>query len=106
MKIAITASKNSLKSPVDLHFGRSPFFVIFDQETKGIEFLPNPYETLTEGAGIAAIKLLAERGVTQIISGEIGNAIKELIDTYRIQMIILNNQIRTVEEILTLVSNK
>jgi len=105
MKIAVTALENSLSSPIDMHFGRAPFFVIFDKETKSVEFLPNPFETLSEGAGVAAIKLLADKGVSQIISGEVGNAIKGLIDAYRIQMIILKEQTKTVDEILTMVSN-
>ncbi|MGC9150712.1 MAG: NifB/NifX family molybdenum-iron cluster-binding protein [Microbacter sp.] len=104
MKVAVTAINSSLKSLIDMHFGRAPFFVVFDKETKAVELLPNPFASLTEGAGIEAVKFLAEKGVSQIISGEIGNAIKGLIDAYRIQMIILKDETKTVEEILNMLS--
>jgi predicted Fe-Mo cluster-binding NifX family protein len=102
MRIAITALNNSLESHIDSHFGRSAYFVIYDKEEKSIEFLPNRFLSMTEGAGAAAVKLLAERGVSQIISGEFGYKIKALVDSLRIQMIILKESDKTIQEIIDL----
>jgi predicted Fe-Mo cluster-binding NifX family protein len=42
MKVAITSTGNTTDSKLDQRFGRCSYFVIYDQETKGIEFIPNP----------------------------------------------------------------
>jgi len=106
MKIAITALKNSLESPIDNHFGRSAYFVIYDNERKSIEFFPNPFLSLTEGAGAAAVQLLAEQGVSQIVSGEFGFKIKALVDSLRIQMIILKKNDKTIQDIIDLLEKQ
>lgn len=51
MKVAITCTGNNLESKLDLRFGRCGFFVIYDTETRGMEFIPNPDKDATEGAG-------------------------------------------------------
>lgn len=102
MRVAITALRSSLESRIDNHFGRSAYFVIYDKERKSIEFFPNPFLSMTEGAGAAAVQLLADRGVSQIVSGEFGYKIKALIDSLRIQMIILKESDKTIQEIIDL----
>jgi predicted Fe-Mo cluster-binding NifX family protein len=102
MKVAITALKCSLESPIDNHFGRSAYFVIYDKESKSIELLPNPFLSMPEGAGAAAVQMLADHGVSQIISGEFGQKIKALVDSLRIQMIILKEGDKTIQDIIDL----
>ena len=41
MKIAFTSKGKTLQSEVDARFGRCPFFVIYDTETKEIEVIDN-----------------------------------------------------------------
>ncbi len=105
MKIAITSTGNSLESKLDERFGRCSFFVIYDQETGGIEFLPNPNKEAMNGAGPASVQLVASRGVKKIVSGEFGIKIKSLLDSLKIQMIVLKDENKTVNDIIQLLNH-
>ncbi len=105
MKIAITSSGNTLDSKIDTRFGRCQFFVIYDTETKGIEFIPNPGKDALEGAGPAAVQFAASRDVKKIISGEFGFKVKSLLDSLKIQMIVLKEPEKRIEDILNMLNN-
>ena len=105
MKIAITSSGNTLDSKLDTRFGRCQFFVIYDTDTKGIEFIPNPGKDALEGAGPAAVQFTASRDVKKIISGEFGFKVKSLLDSLKIQMIVLKEPEKRIEDILNMLNN-
>lgn len=105
MKVAITSTGNSLESSLDQRFGRCAFFVIYDTETKGMEFLPNPNTEAQEGAGPASVQLVAGREVKKIISGEFGIKIKSLLDSLKIQMIVLKQPEKSIREIIDMLKN-
>lgn len=100
MKVAITSKGNSLNDKLDERFGRCSYFVIYDSETKGTEFIPNPNKDEREGAGPASVQLVASRGVQKIVSGEFGMKIKSLLDSLKIQMVVLKDPEKTVNEII------
>ena len=82
MKICITTSGNNLDSPVDPRFGRCPFFLIVDPETKKFEVLKNSSLGFARGAGIAAAQLIAGQKVEAVITGGVGpNAFMALNST-------------------------
>ncbi len=104
MKIAITSTGNTQESTIDQRFGRCAYFVIYDTENKAVEFIPNPNKDAEEGAGPASVQLVASRNVSKIVSGEFGIKIKPLLDSLKIQMIVLKEpekQIKQIIEILT-----
>jgi predicted Fe-Mo cluster-binding NifX family protein len=105
MKIAITSSGNTLQSVVDQRFGRCPFLVIYDSESKGVEFLPNPNQNATDGAGPATVQMIASRNVGKIISGEFGQKVKPLLDSLKIQMIIIKEPRQTIKDIIEMISH-
>jgi len=105
MKVAITSTGNTLESTLDQRFGRCAYFVIYDTETEGIEFLPNPNKDAEEGAGPACVQLIAGRNVTKIISGEFGLKIKPLLDSLKIQMIVLKESEKRISQILEMLNN-
>lgn len=104
MKIAITSMGNSLESKLDQRFGRCGFFVIYDTETRGVEFIPNPNKEAQEGAGPASVQLVASRNVGKIVSGEFGIKIKSLLDSLKIQMIILKQPEKSISEIIEMLN--
>jgi predicted Fe-Mo cluster-binding NifX family protein len=106
MKIAITSTGDNLDSLMDQRFGRCAWFVIYDDETKGVEILPNSNKEALDGAGPAAVQLVASRKVSKIVSGEFGIKIKSLLDSMKIQMIVLKNQEKTVREIIEMIENQ
>ena len=105
MKIAITSTGNTLDSKLDQRFGRCAFFVIYDTETKGMEYIPNPNIDAQEGAGPASVQLVASRGVNQIISGEFGIKIKSLLDSLKIQMIVYKEPEKKIADIIKMLTN-
>ena len=106
MRIAITSDGNNLDSILDARFGRCAYFVIYDTDTKAIEFIPNPNKEATEGAGPASVKLVAAKNVSKIISGEFGMKIKSLLDSLQIQMIAIKEPGRTINSIIATLENK
>ncbi len=72
MKVAVTAQGKDLEAQVDEHFGRAPYFVVYDLENESFEAMENPAATEARGAGIAAAGFLAEKGVKLVITGHCG----------------------------------
>ncbi len=105
MKIAITSTGNSPASTLDQRFGRCSWFVIYDTESGATEFIPNQHKNDEEGAGPAAVQLIASRKVTKIISGEFGEKVKSQLDSMRVQLIILKNPEITIDNIIKLLSH-
>ena len=106
MKVAITSTDNSLESILDSHFGRCSYFVIYDTESHSVEFIPNPNKEKIEGAGSASVQLLSQRGVVKVVSGEFGTKVKSIFDSLKIQLVVLNDSNKKINEIITLLDHK
>ena len=100
MKIAITSTGDKSCAKLDRRFGRCSYFAIYDTDNKSTVFVENPNKEAPEGAGPASVQLVASQGVEQIISGEFGGKVKSILDELQIQMVILNEQEKTIEDIL------
>ena len=105
MKVAITSTGNNLESKLDQRFGRCAFFVIYDTDTKGMEFIPNPNKDVQEGAGPASVQLVASKKAEKIISGEFGIKIKSLLDSLKIQMIVYKEPEKSIQSIINMLNN-
>jgi predicted Fe-Mo cluster-binding NifX family protein len=106
MKIAITSTGNSLESKLDRRFGRCSYFVIYDTESKSVEFVPNPNKENVEGAGPASVNLIASRDAKKVVSGEFGAKVKSLFDSLQIQLIVVNEEEKTIIDIIRLLENQ
>jgi predicted Fe-Mo cluster-binding NifX family protein len=104
MNIAITSTGKTLESKLDQRFGRCSYFVFYNTETQGMEFLPNLFKDAEEGSGSASIKILTERNVSKIISGEFGIKVKPVLDSLKIQMIMLKDSDKTIQDIIHLLT--
>lgn len=100
MKIAITSTGNFPGANMDLRFGRCSYFVIFDTEKQSTEYIPNTNKENIEGAGKDSIKFLANKDVKKVISGEYGIKVKSIADSLKIQLIIMPDQSKTVQDII------
>ena len=105
MKVAITSTGNTLESQIDRRFGRCKYFVIYDTESKSVEFIPNPNIDVESGAGPASVQVVASKNVEKIISGEFGIKIKSILDSLKIQMITIKEQEKTVQDIINMLNN-
>jgi predicted Fe-Mo cluster-binding NifX family protein len=73
MKIAFTATGDSLNAPLDPRFGRAPGFLIYDDQEGRIEALSNVQNlNAAQGAGIQAATSLAKAGADVLITGHCG----------------------------------
>ncbi len=105
MKIAITSQGSSLESFIDQRFGRCSYFIVYDTESKAMEFIPNPNRDVENGAGPASVQLVASRNVSKIITGEFGIKIKSLLDSLKIQMIVVKDPQKTIGESIEMLNH-
>jgi predicted Fe-Mo cluster-binding NifX family protein len=100
MKIAVTSTGNSFDSKIDSRFGRCSYFAVYDTYDKSIEFVPNYSKENVEGAGPASVQLIASRGVNKVVSGEFGSKVKSLLDSLKIQQIVMDDPQKTVQQVI------
>lgn len=79
MKIAICASGRDLESPVDVRFGRCPYFLLVDEETGQFEVLENTAGKAFRGAGVSAAQIVANKKAEAVLGVNFGpNAVNVL----------------------------
>ena len=73
MKIAISAEGPTTQDIVDPRFGRAAGFVIYDTETKTLEYIDNgAAQAAAQGPGLMAVETVVEAGAKVVLSGYIG----------------------------------
>ncbi|MDY6904649.1 MAG: NifB/NifX family molybdenum-iron cluster-binding protein [Thermodesulfobacteriota bacterium] len=73
MKIAVSATGQDVESEVDPRFGRAPYFVVVDSETKAVDVVENTQNlNLPQGAGIQAGKTIVNSGANVLLTGNCG----------------------------------
>lgn len=73
MKVAVTATGETIKSTVEPRFGRAGTFILYDTETGETEVIDNTGGfNLPQGAGIQTAELLSRRGANYVITGHCG----------------------------------
>jgi predicted Fe-Mo cluster-binding NifX family protein len=80
MKLAICARGQGLKAEVDERFGRCPYFVLVDMESRQVlDSVENSNAEASGGAGPQAAQLLSKHGVKAVALGNVGpNAVAAL----------------------------
>jgi predicted Fe-Mo cluster-binding NifX family protein len=62
---------------VEARFGRSDYFLMIDPDTLDFDALPNPNISLRSGAGPQSAQLMANKGISVVLTGNCGpNAFK------------------------------
>jgi predicted Fe-Mo cluster-binding NifX family protein len=100
MKIAITSTGNFPGAQLDLRFGRCSYLVIFDTVSQSTEYIPNCFKDNIEGVGQASMRFLAAKDVEKVVSGEFGIKVKSISDSLKIQLIIMPDQSKTIQDII------
>jgi len=79
MKICVTAVESGLDAEIDPRFGRSNYFTMVATETMEYESVRNPNTEAAAGAGPQAAQMLGEKGVSVVITKNVGpNAVATL----------------------------
>jgi predicted Fe-Mo cluster-binding NifX family protein len=96
---AITSAGKTEKSFMDLRFGKCENVVIFNVSKNQYSIVENPYKD-SENSGLKLVEFLKEHGVTSIITGEIGPKVSALLETEKLQLILLHEEKIKIEEIM------
>ena len=72
MKIAIPVDEKTLESKVCVSFGRTPYFLIHDVETKESIFIDNSAAASTGGAGIKAAQIIVDNKANALLTPRLG----------------------------------
>ena len=87
MKLAITTQGAESNSPVDLRFGRAPYFQIIETETGQQTTMDNTEGmNAAQGAGTQAAQRLAGLGVQAVLTGHVGPKAQTALQAARIQV--------------------
>lgn len=86
MKIVIPTEEKSISSEICVSFGRTPYFAVYDTETKETVFLDNSAANSSGGAGIKAAQLIAEQKATAVLTAHLGQNAVEVFNDYKISV--------------------
>ncbi len=105
MKTIITSSGNTVSASFDKRFGRAAWFCLYDEKTGETEFIENENVNSSNGAGTKAAEKAVELNVKKVISGDFGPKAKDLLEKFNIQMVILQDDDLTIENIIVKLKN-
>lgn len=86
MKIAIPVGEKSLKTSVFNSFGRAPYFLVYDRDTKTSTYIENSAASAQGGAGIKAAQLVVDSGVTAALVPRCGKNAAEVLSGGRVKL--------------------
>lgn len=86
MKIAIPVDDKNMETNVCQSFGRTPYFLIYDTETKESVFIDNSAAASQGGAGIKAAQTIVDSKVSAIITPRCGENAAEVIKSADIKI--------------------
>jgi len=98
MTIAITTTGTGWKDPMDERFGRANGFFLIDQESGETRYIDNSDNVNADhGAGPGATQILADAGVSVLITGRIGPKAHDAIRAVGIRVELMDGN-PTVED--------
>jgi predicted Fe-Mo cluster-binding NifX family protein len=86
MKISIPVDEKTLESNVCASFGRTPYYLIYDIETKESVFIDNSAATSTGGAGIKAAQTIVDNKVDVLLIPRCGQNAADVIKSADIKI--------------------
>ena len=86
MKIAIPVDEKTLESNVCVSFGRTPYFLIYDVETKESTFIDNSAAASKGGAGIKAAQIIVDNKVNALLTSRLGKNAVDVLEPAEIKI--------------------
>ena len=95
MRIVIPVDDQSMESSVCISFGRTPYFLIYDTDTKASVFLDNSAAASQGGAGIKVAQTVADSQVDALITLRCGENAAKVIHAANVKIYkTINNSIK------------
>jgi len=86
MKIAIPVDEKSMETSVCMSFGRTPYFLVYETDTKESIFLDNSAAASQGGAGIKAAQALVDNDVKALLTPRCGENAADVIKAANIKI--------------------
>jgi len=89
MKIAISSTNKNIEGNVSNIFGRCPYFIIAeikDNKIEKTEAIKNEVINQVSGAGISTAKLMAEKDIEVVITGNVGPMALDVLNQFNIEI--------------------
>jgi predicted Fe-Mo cluster-binding NifX family protein len=99
MKIAIPSMGESLTSVVSRTLGRSPFIIIYDNETNKYNSFSNTGYNQQDGSGLQAAELIIQKNADVLLTREIGRKAYSVLMKEYVDIHLLNSS-GTVKSVL------
>jgi len=99
MIIAIPASADKTAALIDERFARCSFFCLFNTDSKTFEFKENSKRDAMGGAGPMVAEFLADKGVNEVWSVEIGPKAQDALNKLNINIKLVNAG-QTVQDLI------
>lgn len=80
MKIVIPVDEKNINSTVCFSYGRTPFFVFYDTETKEATYFDNSAFNAQGGAGIKASQMIIDKGAKVLLTQRCGENAAEVLN--------------------------
>ncbi|HBH13173.1 MAG: Dinitrogenase iron-molybdenum cofactor family protein [Clostridiales bacterium 38_11] len=86
MKIAMPVDDKIMESSVCITFGRTPYFLIYDTETKESVFIDNSAAASQGGAGIKAAQTVVDNQVGALLTPRCGENAAKVINAANVKI--------------------
>lgn len=86
MKIAVPVDEKNMETTVCPSFGRSPFFLVYDTESKDAAFVDNSAAASQGGAGIKAAQTIVDNQVNALLTPRCGENAAQVIQAANIKI--------------------
>ncbi|HSL93031.1 MAG TPA: NifB/NifX family molybdenum-iron cluster-binding protein [Bacillota bacterium] len=87
MKIAIPVDEKSWETTVCQSFGRAPYYLIYETETRHHEFKVNEAASSSGGAGVKAAQLIVDEKIDTVLTPRCGENSAEVLIGAGIQIL-------------------
>ncbi len=91
MKIAIPSIDKNLKSIVSDSLGRSPFIIIYNDETGKYDYFENIGFKIKDGSGLKAAELIIQNNADVLLTREIGRKTYSVLMKEHVEIYLLNS---------------
>ncbi len=86
MKIAIPVDENKTGSAVCVSFGRAPYFLLYNTESKSFDYIVNSAAGAEGGAGLKAAQLIVDSGAEALLTVRCGQNAADVLTAAQIRV--------------------
>lgn len=86
MKIVMPVDENNMETKVSVSFGRAPFFLVYDLETKENTFIDNKAATSPGGAGIIAAQTVVDSKTEALLTPRCGQNAADVLKSGKVKL--------------------